>query len=282
MSILEAILMGIVQGIFMFIPVSSTSHLVLTQHFLIERGSSLPPPSSPELILFDLVLHVGTLVSIAIIFRKSLFVALRGLWQDIRTSTNWKLLKQKPYVRLSILSLISLLITGAIGLIITAFGTSIFDRPSIIALNLIITGLLLWWTDSVKNNRLGPKDLTARVAILIGAAQGFALLPGLSRSGLTIAIALYLGLRRPWAATYSFFLAIPTILTASALQLILVLREDQPVLVEPWAFLAGFVVAAVVGTGALAAVLWILYRARFRIFSLYVWLFAILVLTGVI
>ena len=124
---------------------------------------------------------------------------------------------------------------------------------------------------------IDAKTFTLRLAIIIGIAQGFALLPGLSRSGLTIAIALYLGLKRKWAATYSFFLAIPTILAASTVQFIYVLNDNEPVLTGIGAFAVGFVVAAMVGAGALSLVLHLLYRARFRIFSIYVWLFALLV-----
>ena len=72
MTLLEAVLLGVVQGVFMFVPVSSTSHLALTQQWLSDRGSALPAPDSPELILFDLVVHVGTMVSVAIVLRRSL------------------------------------------------------------------------------------------------------------------------------------------------------------------------------------------------------------------
>ncbi len=282
MTLLEAILLGIVQGIFMFFPVSSTSHLALLQHWLIENGSQLPSPASSELILFDLVVHVGTLVSIGIVFRKELAKALLGIRQEITQGITSFFNKQNRYLRLVGYSLLSLTATGLIGFIILLSGTAVFDSPYAIAINLIITGLLLWWTDSVDKNNYGPSDLTARVAILIGVAQGFALLPGLSRSGLTIAIALYLGLKRKWAATYSFFLAIPTILAASSVQLLIVLTDSQPILIQPSAFVVGFVVSAIVGTGALLAVLWLLYQARFRVFSYYVWVLAALVLLDII
>ncbi len=83
MTIIEAVILGIVQGIFMFFPVSSTSHLVVVQHFLIQRGSELPSPDSPEMIFFDLVVHVGTLVSIAVVFRRSLTLLAGKVWGDL-------------------------------------------------------------------------------------------------------------------------------------------------------------------------------------------------------
>lgn len=282
MNIIEAIILGIIQGVFMFFPVSSTSHLALAQQFLIDRGSNLPVPDSAELILFDLVVHVGTLVSIGFVFRRQLLKAWRGIWHELKAHrqslSQLTTMRQTTHVRLTFLSLASLAITGVIGLMITTTGlTVVFDRPTIIALNLIITGALLWWTDSVGEGHVDAKTFTLRLAIIIGIAQGFALLPGLSRSGLTIAIALYLGLKRQWAATYSFFLAIPTIIAASAAQLIYVLNDNEPVATGVGSFAVGFIVAAVVGTGALSLMLHLLYRARFRIFSIYVWLFALLV-----
>lgn len=282
MTIFEAILLGIVQGIFMFVPVSSTSHLALLQQYMIDNGSRIPSPASTDLILFDLVVHVGTLVSIGIVFRHSLKKAFVGIVADIRAFLQKSEQSSSNYLRLTGLSMLSLLATGIIGLIIIKTGTEVFETPSMIAVNLIITGLLLWWTDSVSKNSKGPAQLTARIAIIIGIAQGFALLPGLSRSGLTIAIALYLGLRRRWAATYSFFLAVPTILAASIVQILFASSDNEPLLIDTWAFVAGFVSAAIIGTISLAGVLWLLYKARFRVFSYYVWALAALVLSGLV
>lgn len=287
MTIFEAIILGAIQGIFMFFPVSSTSHLALAQQFLIERGSNLPAPDSAELILFDLVVHVGTLMSIGFVFRKQLQQALRGVMKELSVHrqhlANLSTVKQTSYIRLSLLSLMSLALTGMVGLIITTSGvTVVFDRPFIIAINLIITGLLLWWTDSVHEGDVNAQSFTLRLAVVIGIVQGFALLPGLSRSGITIAIALYLGLKRHWAATYSFFLAIPTILAASLIQFAFVITDNEPVLTSNGAFAVAFVVAAIVGAGALTLVLTLLYRARFRIFSIYVWLLAALVLLDIV
>lgn len=269
----------------MFIPVSSSSHLALMQQYLIDRGSALPPPSSPELILFDLVVHVGTMVSVAIIFRKDLTKLIKGLVRDVRAFQKSKHFDGAvlPYAKLTGLSMLSLAATGIIGVIILATdATEVFDRPNLIALNLVITGLLLFWTDSVTKGNVGPRELSIKIAIIIGIAQGFALLPGLSRSGLTIAIALYIGVKRHWAATYSFFLAIPTILAATAVQFALMYRDSGAITIDTPAFIAGFITSALVGTISLAAVLWLLYRAKFKIFSFYVWLLAAAVISGIV
>ena len=279
MSTLEAALLGIVQGLFMFIPVSSTSHLALVQNWLISRGSPLPPPDSPEMILFDLVVHVGTLLSIVVVMRRPLARLVRGIWRDVFRGGRGLPVRRRLHLRLAVLGMVTVAVTGVLGFPIRAYGTDIFAAPTMIAVTLIVTGGILWWTDHAGPARRGVMNMTVAVAIGIGVAQGLALLPGLSRSGLTIAMALLLGLQRPIAAQYSFFVAIPTILAASGVQALEVLGADASVIsVSGGAFAVGFVVAAVVGAGALIAVLKLLDRARFRVFSFYVWALAAFVL----
>lgn len=282
MTVLEAILLGAIQGLFMFVPVSSTSHLALTQHWLIERGSGLPPPESPELILFDLVVHVGTMVSVAVVFRRSLSRLARGAWADVRSWASHGREHRSRYLRLIGMGLLATATTGVLGLGVRAVGTGVFGAPLAIAGFLAATGAVLWWTDSAGPLWRGLDRLTWPVALAVGAAQAIALLPGVSRSGLTIAVALALGLRRRWAAEFSFFVAIPTILGGSALQALLVARDGAPMVLEPLAFGVAFVVAAAVGVGSLAAVLRLLYRAKFRYFSYYVWALALAVALGLV
>jgi undecaprenyl-diphosphatase len=275
MTILEATLLGIVQGLFMFVPVSSTSHLALTQHVLIGGGSALPPPESAEMILFNLMVHVGTLVSIVVVFRRSLgrFVAkvVSGARSALRGATTDRL-----YLRLALLGLLTFGVTGAVGLPLKRLFEGVFAHPLAMASALVVTGILLWWTDSVGPRPRGLREITPRIAVVIGLAQALALIPGLSRSGLTIAFALFAGVKRRWAAEYSFFVAFPTILGASFLQTLEVAAQPPAAAPTPAAvgllpLLVGFVVAAFVGIGALRLVLTLLYRARFRYFSFYVW-----------
>ncbi len=281
MTVWEAILLGAVQGLFMFIPVSSTSHLALVQQALIDRGSSLPPPDSPELILFDFIVHVGTLVSIAVVFRHSLWRLSKGLVQDMCSIAKRANENSKRYIKLAGLGVLAMTMTGVVGAVILYSGAEeVFSMPEIIALNLVLTGFILWWTDTAQGQWREPDSISPLVAVGIGIAQGVALLPGLSRSGLTIAAALWLGLKRRWAAEFSFFIAIPTILAGSMVQTWVVASNGEPLLVAPWAFFVGFLVAALVGTAALIMVVKLLYKAKFRIFSVYVWVLAALVLSG--
>lgn len=278
MAIWVAAVLGIVQGVFMFFPVSSTSHLALTQHWLISRGEELPPPESPEMILFDLVVHVGTLVSIAVVFRKSLSVFLERAFNGFKELLSEE---QTPmgmlYVKLTALGLLSVLVTGMIGLPLKSLFESVFANPYAISFTLLITGVLLWWTDVLPARKVGLRDIGIRIAIIIGIAQGLALLPGISRSGMTIAFALFAGMKRRWAAEYSFFIAFPTILGASLLQSIEIFRLGGWEALDFPVFFVVFFVSAIVGIIALYLVLTLLYRAKFRFFSYYVWALAVFV-----
>jgi len=321
MTIFEAVLLGAVQGVFMFFPVSSTSHLALLQHFLIRRGSALPAPESAEMILFDLVVHVGTLVSIVVVFWPSLKGFLRSIAYELRTrggaatlvprrpegagaddtgKTDFVLTgepslgswdrrehpegrpphvvgSRRPrylFTRLLVLGFVSTAVTGALGFPIRAMSQTFFGTPAFISAMLVITGILLYATDVMGPRPRGLKELTLWVALAIGLAQGLSLAPGLSRSGLTISFALFAGLRRKWAAEYSFFIAFPTILVATGVQTISAMAEGASGAISLSAQAVGFTVSAVVGIGALMLVITLLYKARFRLFSYYVWMLA--------
>jgi len=283
MAIWIAILLGIIQGIFMFFPVSSTSHLALTQHLLIGQGALIPDPDSPEMILFDLIVHVGTLVSIAWVFKNSLSQyltsTLKGFWE-------WKTGENTPkgdlYRRLTFYGLLSVFVTGAIGFPLKSMFESVFAQPLFMSGTLITTGIILWWTDILPPRKVGLRQIGIGIAIIIGAAQALALMPGLSRSGMTIAFALFAGLERRWAAEYSFFIAFPTILGATLLQAIEVYGIGGELVIGFAPLFTGFVVAAVVGIFALKIVIHLLYRAKFRVFSYYLWFLAVVVAIGAI
>ncbi|MDG5767872.1 undecaprenyl-diphosphate phosphatase [Balneolales bacterium ANBcel1] len=281
MAIWVVIILGIIQGIFMFFPVSSTSHLALAQHFFIWMGQEIPAPNSAEMILFDLVVHVGTLVSIAVVFRKSLsrFLrdASRGFLAAARRDTSPK---DRLFIKLTLLGLFSVAVTAIIGLPLKSQFENVFAHPTLMSVTLVITGLLLWWTDILPDRKIGLRQIGIGVAIAIGIGQGLALMPGLSRSGLTIAFALFAGLKRRWAAEYSFFIAFPTILGATLLQSIEVFRYSGTLAIGFPALAIGFVVSALVGIAALYLVVHLLYQAKFRFFSYYVWCLAAVILIG--
>ncbi|TGG92705.1 undecaprenyl-diphosphate phosphatase [Natronospirillum operosum] len=276
MAVWIAIALGVVQGVFMFLPVSSTAHLVLTQHWLIQLGYDLPPPESAEMVLFDLVVHVGTLVSILVVFRRSLWKLSLGVLRDTGhwLSDGGRIRRELLFLRLSFLCAFSLLVTAVIGFSFRHWFNLVFANPLSVAGTLTVTGILLWLTDRLSRRPLGLRRINLRIAGIIGLAQGLALIPGLSRSGMTITFALFSGMKRKWAAEYSFFLAIPTILAASAVQSLEVLLDGGLRQLSGTVMAVGFVVAALVGIVALKLVLVLLYRARLKYFSFYLWALA--------
>ncbi len=280
MAIWIALLLGAVQGIFMFLPVSSTAHLVLVQHWLIGRGEELPPPESAEMILFDLVVHVGTLVSIVVVFWPSLKPFCRQCIEGALAWAGRPGARLPLHVRLFLLGMVSVLVTGILGLTLRAMFEQVFATPVLVGITLTLTGILLLWTDLLPPRKRGLKQINLPVAVTIGAAQGMALMPGLSRSALTIVFGLFTGLKRRWAAEYSFFLAIPTILAATAVQSFDVFAADGVNEVGWSALATGFVTAALIGIVALKCVLFLLYRARLMVFSAYVWALAIVIFAG--
>jgi undecaprenyl-diphosphatase len=282
MTLFEAALLGVVQGVFMFVPVSSTAHLVITQHFLISQGSQMPPPESAQMILFDLIVHVGTLVSVAVVFRRTMGQFLRATMYSVqqiaidrRPSKNSRFL-----IWLWAMGLFSVLVTGIMGLTFKDLFERVFANPSVIPVTLATTGVLLWLTDSLKPRRYGIRDIGIWMAFAIGFAQGLALIPGISRSGMTIIAALFVGLKRKRAAEYSFLIAFPTIIAATLVQGAKVFRGDEPVVVDWIATTVGFTVAALVGIVALRIVLKMLYGARLKYFSFYLWGLALVVFFG--
>jgi len=291
-TLLIALVLGVIQGVFMFVPVSSTSHLVLAQTVLRDRGVELPSPDSPELILFDLIVHVGTLVSVLLVMGGGIRELAQGVREDRhagRLRPGGSDFSEAVSSRLVLLMLLSVAVTGALGLAFQGLLTSVFGSPSLVAGALVLTGAMLWWTDAMTPERSGrrlrfgwrgPAQVTVTTAVLIGAAQAAALAPGISRSGTTIFAALLLGMQRTLAARYSFYVAIPTILAATGVQTLQVALGDGFGTISWGAMAVGFVAAAAVGTAALWLVLRLLESARFRVFSLYVWVLAVVVLVS--
>lgn len=284
MTFFEATVLGLVQGVFMFVPVSSTAHLVLAQHLMIAMGADLPAPESPEMILFDLVVHVGTLVSIAIVFWPSLSTLIRSTVRDCGRLVRRSPAPARigPFLWLSLMGLITVAVTGILGLLFKRSFEMIFAAPQVLVVTFTITAVALYLTDRLPRRPLGIKKIGPRMAVIIGVAQFLALVPGLSRSGMTIIAGLFAGLKRRWAAEYSFLVAIPTILAACALQAREVVSGDGLGTVSLTALAVGFVVSAAVGTVALKLVLVLLHRAQLRIFSVYLLAMAVLVAFGVL
>ncbi|MDG1480969.1 MAG: undecaprenyl-diphosphate phosphatase [Myxococcota bacterium] len=251
-EILSAILLGVVQGLTEFLPVSSSGHLVLFHSFLGASGDQ---------VMFDLVLHVGTLLPVLVVYREDLL----GIVRDVFAGEVPFL--ERRGVRLLLLMIVGTIPTGIIGLLLEDVFEQLFSNVLSVGIALGVTGFVLWSTRYASPGKQDERTMPVWKAIVIGLAQGAAITPGISRSGSTIAAALLLGLDRETAARYSFLLSIPAISGAFILKLGDVEGGDVSLL----PLIVGFVAAAVSGYLALRFLIGLVRRGDFSRFSWYLW-----------
>ncbi len=206
MDILQSVVLGIVQGITEFLPISSTAHLILTPLFLGWKDPGLT---------FDVALHVGTFLAVAAYFREDLTQMIRAGLTSLRKPN----FKEDPYQRLAWLTVIGCVPAGVMGILFEdAIGTTL-RSPYVIASTLAGVALLLLLAEFVGKRDRDVKHLTLRDAILIGIVQTCALIPGVSRSGATMTMGMFSGLSREAAARFSFLLGVPIIFASCLFKL---------------------------------------------------------------
>jgi len=264
MEPLQSVMLGIIQGLTEFLPVSSSGHLVLLQNLFGIR--------EPEL-LFDISLHVGTLIAIFIVFYREIRNILQTLLclpALIKSSGNLKsLFADNEEIRIAVLIIIGSIPTAILGILFHKIVDQIFGSVWIVGAMLLLTGTLLWFTKQISAEGRPLIKVGIRDALMIGLIQGLAIMPGISRSGSTISIALFLGINREIAGRYSFLLSIPAILGAMILGLdSTIIRTDIPVKI----ILLGTVTAGIVGYIALKILLRIVKQGHLHYFAPYCWL----------
>lgn len=243
MTIVEAAFLGMVQGLTEFLPISSSGHLVIVQHWL---GCQEAP------LTFDVMVHLGTVLAVVAAF-------WRELWDLIR----------RPAQRMVLMIIIGAIPTGIIGVLFKPVFEGFFASITVVGVGLLFTGLLLWISDRFSYGSKRIKEMTVSNALLIGAIQGLAITPGISRSGSTIVGGLFTGLNRELAATYSFFLSIPVILGASLLEACDLLTGQFNAEILP--IIIGTGVAAITGFLAIKIVMQVVRKGRLSLFSYYCW-----------
>ena len=260
MTILEAIALGVLQGITEFLPVSSSGHLVLMQHFLGIKESQ---------VFFEVMLHFGTLGAVIIVYYQLIGSLVRTGFSTLFQAAFYRqprlTIANTPDLRLIWFLLLGSIPTGLIALLFKDSLEAIFGKPMVVAGMLIITGLILQLSRTGQRRRETETPLRVWHTPLIGIVQGLAIIPGISRSGSTISISLLLGLSPQVAAQYSFLLSIPAILGA----VILKLRDIGEITIAPTIIVAGTLTSFIVGYIALRFLLAMLNRGRFSIFSYY-------------
>ena len=262
MGVLEAIILGVVQGVTEFLPISSSAHLLIVPWLF-----GWPEPG----LAFNVALHLGTLLAVVTYFWRELVAMAAGLLRGLRVR-RWT---ADPDARLALIIAI-----GSIPAAVAGFlGSDALDAYfhsggggdqaiTVSALLLIGLGLLLALAEWLARHRRELSDVNAWDGILIGLAQALALLPGVSRSGSTITAGLFLGLRREAAARFSFLLGVPAVAGAGLLEGVKLLQVGLPA-EERIIFAAGTVSAAVVGYLAIAFLLRFLQRYSTMVFVAY-------------
>lgn len=287
MDLFQSIIMGFVQGIAEFLPISSSGHLAIMKQLLhIETDTGL---------LFDVLLHLGTLVAIFIAFWKDIqelivegfkiigdfFINVGRLITNLVTKkpVEFKLIISTPYRRFVMLVIVSSIPTGIIGFAFNDAIELVGETLLVPGLCLILTALLLAIADRTKTGKKTEKNATYKDAGLIGLAQGFATLPGLSRSGTTITACLLAGFDKSFAVKYSFIMSIPAVLGAAVFEIkdFSMSSVTQNDLIN---YLIGTIVAGVVGYISIKTMLVIVRGKKFKFFSYYCFIIGIIAVAG--
>lgn len=259
-DLIEAILLGILQGATEFLPISSSGHLVLVPWWL---GWEDPP------LTFDVMVHLGTLVAVLAFFWRDWLTLLRAGWTALKTRSIQTSSDQELDARLLLLLIVASVPAALVGLLLESVFEEISTPPVVAALLLVTAGLLVYSERHATSDRtLG--SFTLRDALTVGLAQAFAILPGISRSGSTIAAGITRGLPRREAARFSFLLGTPIILAAGGKQALDLILGNEP-LGEGMALalLAGFLSAAIVGYACIWFLMRLLQRRRLYGFAIY-------------
>ena len=266
-QILQALVMGIAQGLTEFLPISSSGHLILIPYLFGWNDPFI------ESLAFSVVLHGGTLLALLAYFRADWLRLIPAFFASIRDRS----LADEPDRRLIWLLVLSTLPAAVIALLLNDIVEQSVRQPGLVALMLVIAGAVLWLAD-----RWGPRThsisrLTVRGALGIGFAQALALVPGVSRSGISISAGLFAGLDRAAAARYSFLMATPITAMAVAYESFKLIRGEVAG-VEPATLVVGVVASFVSGVLAISVLLRYLRTRSFNIFVVYRLMLAAIVL----
>jgi len=274
-TLTEAVILGVVQGLTEPLPVSSSAHLVIVP--------ALVPGFQPPGVAFDVLLHLGTLLSVVFFLRREIGELLASLMPGKGPAANAPGTdsgEKAANRRMVLWIMIATFLTGVIGILFKDRIERLFESVETAACMLFITGILLFLSDRVKTNERRKEDMNLTDGIVLGLVQAVALIPGISRSGSTITFGIFRGLERKTAARFSFLLSIPAIGGAVILKSADLMRlpaGDLPVLG------AGFLAAAVTGFLSLKLLFAMINKTGLAPFAWYCWFVgsATLILRGI-
>lgn len=272
MDIIQAIIIGLVQGLTEFLPVSSSAHLIFAQQFL-----GVTEPS----LAFDVLLHLGTLVAVVGYFFKDIVRMIIAFFKSLTDIVKGRFkseIKRDSYKKLAWFTILATIPVGIAGIVFDDLVESLFAGITLPAFFLLITGCLLFASQRMNTGKINIDEINWKEALILGCGQACALLPGLSRSGTTIATGLLLDLDKEFAAKFSFILSIPAILGATVIQL----KDVSITNVELTAWIAGFAIAAISGYLAIKFLLKLIKERSLDVFAYYCWIIGIIILVATI
>lgn len=265
MKLWFAIFLGLIQGLTEFLPVSSSGHLSIFQNiFGMENAEQ-------SHMLFDVLLHLGTLISVCIVYRKDIVDILKefvGLFKK-SGKKGGKSTSSRSAARLLILLIVATL-PLLVAVLVKDYVEKLYSNTIFIGFALITTGVLLFVADRTKRGTKNEKSATVSNALMIGVAQAIAIVPGLSRSGTTIAAGIFQGFDREFAVKFSFLMSIPAVIGANILSIAGAFKAGVDVSLIP-IYLAGVAAAAISGFFAIKLVNYIAKKDRFGGFAYYCW-----------
>ena len=271
MELLKAIILGFIQGVAEFLPISSSGHLAIFKNVLgFDTDTGL---------LFDVLLHLGTLAAVFVVFRKDIWelikegVAIIGqyfksLFGCLFKKQKWQPVVTTPYRRFVMMVIVSTIPTGIMGILLEGAINAASATLIVPGILLLINGVQLLISDRLPDGALTEADASYGKAVIVGVAQGLATFPGISRSGTTITACLACGFKREFAVKYSFIMSIPAILGALVLELL----DFSPEMLsgtDMVNYLAGTLVSAVVGYVCIKTMLVIVRGKKFKYFAYY-------------
>ncbi len=267
MSMIQSIILGLVQGLSEFLPISSSGHLAALQHFF--------HVSSDNVLTFTVMLHFGTLISIFVAYWKDivdLVIELFATLKDIFTGKGLQMNKNETR-KLGVMIIIATIPTAVIGLLFDDLFESLYSSMLFIGAALLVTGTCLWLAEKKGGGRKGVKEMTWKNALFIGICQSIAICPGISRSGATMVGGLASRFNRPHAVRFAFLISIPSVLGAFILEVpdaIKAASTEQGV--GMGVMLAGIIVAAVSGYAAIKVMIKAVTNEKLFYFSIYTWI----------
>lgn len=264
MSYIEAIILGLVQGLGEFLPISSSGHLALLQNLFGIEGE--------QILFFAVMLHLGTLVSVFICYWKDICELVVELFVTIKDLCTGKglQLQERPVRKLGVMIIVATIPTAVIGILFNDMFESFYGSFVAIGIGFLFTGIIMFLAERMGYAKKEIGEMGFGTAVLVGVMQGIAICPGVSRSGSTLVGGLATGLKREFAVRFAFLISIPSILGSVVLEVPDALEQGiDAALLGP--IVAGMIVAALSGYAAIKGMIKLVSKGKLSYFSYYVW-----------